>query len=102
MLERLVEQSKDPFARYGLAMEYAKLERPQDALATFAGLRAEQPDYLPMYLMAGQVLIGLGRGEEAGEWLGAGMEVARRSGDAKTLSELEAALAQARASTHGA
>jgi predicted Zn-dependent protease len=91
MLQKLTAQSADPFARYALAMEYAKLDRLDEALATFEALRAANPDYLPMYLMAGQLLIQRLRGPEACQWLDAGMELARRTGDAKALGELDAA-----------
>ena len=35
--------SRDPFAWYGLAMEYRGLERRDEALATFEALRETQP-----------------------------------------------------------
>ena len=53
--------STDPFAWYGLAMEYRALERRDEALATFETLRAQAPDYVPMYLMCGQMLEKMGR-----------------------------------------
>jgi tetratricopeptide (TPR) repeat protein len=82
----------DPFAWYGLAMEYRSLERHEEALATFVALRARAPDYVPMYLMCGQMLEKIGRIGEARAWLSAGIEVARSKGDAHALSELEGAL----------
>jgi predicted Zn-dependent protease len=91
MLEKMAAQSADPFARYALAMEYAKVERWDDALATFQALRSASPDYLPMYLMAGQLLIDRQRGAEACQWLEAGIDLARRTGDTKALGELDAA-----------
>ncbi|MBK7585321.1 MAG: tetratricopeptide repeat protein [Myxococcales bacterium] len=96
MLEKLVEGGKaDSFARYALAMEYKKAERPDDALTTFEALRAADPDYLPMYLMAGQLLIDNRRGDEAKVWLSAGVELAKKQGESKAVAELEAALAVA-------
>lgn len=96
MLEKMVASGKaDSFARYALAMEYKKEERPEDALSTFSALRAADADYLPMYLMAGQLLIDTRRGEEAKGWLAAGIELAKKKGDAKAQAELEAALAVA-------
>lgn len=95
MLEKLVSTNpKDPFAFYGLAMEYRKDGRDDDALRTFADLRAKHADYLPMYLMAGQILVAKGRRDEAREWLNAGIALARTRGDGKTLGELESELAQ--------
>jgi tetratricopeptide (TPR) repeat protein len=82
----------DPFAWYGLAMEYRSLERYDDALAAFESLRARSPGYVPMYLMCGQMLEKLGRSVDARTWLRAGIEAARNKGDAHALSELEGAL----------
>jgi tetratricopeptide (TPR) repeat protein len=84
--------SKDPFAWYGLALEYKSLGRPDDAHATFVKLRALDAKYLPQYLMCGTLLLELGRADEGREWLRAGIEVAREKGDAHALSELESAL----------
>jgi len=82
----------DPFAWYGLAMEYRSLDRHGEALATFEALRARAPDYVPMYLMCGRLLETMGRHAEARAWLSAGVAAARTKGDAHALSELEAAI----------
>jgi predicted Zn-dependent protease len=87
------EGSEDPLAWYGLAMEYRKLERWDEALQTFSTLRTRKPDYVAMYLMCGQMLEGVGRKEEARAWLEAGIEKARAKGDSHAVSELETALA---------
>jgi predicted Zn-dependent protease len=84
--------SPDPFAWYGLAMEYRALERHDDALATFEALRARDPGYVAMYLMCGQMLEKMGRAADARAWLTSGIEAARKKGDAHALSELEGAL----------
>jgi predicted Zn-dependent protease len=95
-LEFLVKMTssgnEDPFVWYGLAMEYRSLERSDEALATFEALRKRTPDYVPMYLMCGQMLEGMGRAADARAWLAAGVAAARAKGDAHALSELEAAL----------
>ena len=83
----------DSFAFYGLGMEYRKEGRIDDAVATFEKLKAKDPEYLPMYLRAGQALIDAGRGAEAKGWLQDGIAIATRKGDGKTLGELESALA---------
>jgi tetratricopeptide (TPR) repeat protein len=83
----------DPFAWYGLAMEFRNLERYEEALATFEQLRVRAPDYVPMYLMCAQMLEKAGRVPDARAWIHAGIEAARRKGDAHTLGELESALA---------
>src|SRR5438045_2536260 len=68
-LEKLTRDgSDDPMAWYGLAMEYKVLERWDEALQTFTTLRARKPDYVPMYLMCGQMLIDRGRTDDARDW----------------------------------
>jgi predicted Zn-dependent protease len=93
-LEKVTEEgSTDPFAWYGLALEYRNLERHDEALQTFTTLRAQKPDYVPMYLMCGQMLEKMGRLDDAREWLGAGIDVAAKAGDNHARGELEGALA---------
>ncbi len=95
-LEKMIAGGQsDPFAHYALGMEYRKVGRVADALATFTSLRGKSPGYLPMYLMAGQMLIADGRREEARSWLEAGIVLAREQGDGKAQGELESALAEA-------
>jgi tetratricopeptide (TPR) repeat protein len=84
--------SFDPFAWYGLAMEYRGLERYDDALGAFEALRERAPEYVPMYLMCGQMLEKMGRAGDARTWLTAGAQAARTRGDAHALGELESAL----------
>jgi predicted Zn-dependent protease len=96
MLETLTQSGKaDAFAWYGLALEYKREGRSADALATFQKLRGLHPEYLPMYLMAGQLLLGEERSDDAKEWLRAGIAVAQSQGNAHALGELESALANA-------
>jgi predicted Zn-dependent protease len=85
--------SADPFAWYGLAMEYRTLERHDEALAAFEALRARAPDYVPMYLMCGQMLEKMGRVEDARGWMAAGVDVAAKKGEAHAAEELQGALA---------
>ncbi len=95
MLESLVAAGKaDAFARYALGMEYRSSGRPEDALRAFADLRVADPAYVPVYLMAGQVLAEAGRRPEAAEWLHEGVRAAQAKGDAHALGELESLLAQ--------
>ena len=94
MLESLTGSGKaDAFAWYGLGMEYRRESRKEDAMGAFEKLRQLHPEYVPMYLMAGQILTELGRHAEAKSWLGAGIEAARAQGNAHALGELESALA---------
>lgn len=46
----------DPFPLYGLAMEYRNSGDFAEAAATFARMAERFPDYVPQYLMHGQLL----------------------------------------------
>jgi len=85
--------STDPLAWYGLAMEYRKLERWDEALQTFTALRTMKPDYVAMYLMCGQMLAGVQRGDEARSWMEEGLVQAKNKGDSHAVGELESAIA---------
>lgn len=86
------EHANDSFSHYGLAMEYVKAGRSQEALETFHKLLGFNPDYTAAYYHAGVLLGGLGRVEEARQMFQRGMEVASRHSDFHTHSELEQAL----------
>ncbi len=95
VLEKMtVAGSKDPFAWYGLALEYKSLGRADDAVATFGKLREIDPGYVPQYLMCGTLLLELGRVDEARAELTLGATAARAKGDSHALSEIEDALAR--------
>ena len=84
--------SEDPLAWYGLAMEYRKMERWDESLQTFTTLRTKKPDYVPLFLMCGQMLLEANRRDDARAWLEAGIEVAKAKNDSHALGELESAL----------
>lgn len=99
MLEKVTASpTADAFAWYGLAMEYRKEGRVEDALRAFETLRTKFPDYLAQYLMAGQLLLDEDRSAEARTWLQQGLLLAENQNNAKALSELQSALEQASAS----
>jgi len=85
----LAEDPNDPFLRYGLAMEYLSEGADAEAVRCFAELRAVSPDYVPAYLQEGQVLIRLGRVDEARAVLRQGIAVAQRQGDAHAAGEMQ-------------
>jgi predicted Zn-dependent protease len=93
LLKATAADGPDPLPWYFLAMELRSLSREEEALATFEKLRARAPEYVPMYLMCGQMLEKMGRSKDAKSWLSAGIEAARKKGDAHALGELEGALA---------
>lgn len=89
----MVEQAPaNSFARYGLAMEYAKSADPSQAVAEFANLIKQDPSYVAAYYHGGQTLEKLGRLDEAKEMYEEGMAACTKKGDAHTRAEIEAAL----------
>jgi len=85
---------KDPFPRYGLAMEYKNAGRLEEAEVEFAHLLSTFPDYTPAYLHAGNLYRALGRRERAADVYRAGIDACERKGDGHALGEIEAALAE--------
>jgi cytochrome c-type biogenesis protein CcmH/NrfG len=90
--EILTENPKDAFARYGLAMEYAGRGDTETAVAEFARLLEEHPDYTAGYFMVAQTLAKAERLDEAKVRLGQGIASARRTGNQHALSEMQAML----------
>ncbi|MBK6575687.1 MAG: tetratricopeptide repeat protein [Sandaracinaceae bacterium] len=89
----IAKGSKDPFVHYARAMELRSLERFDDALAAYQQVMQAFPDYVPTYLMAGQVAEQLGRPADARAALEAGIAAAQRTGDGHALGELRGLLA---------
>ena len=83
---------KDPFPRYGLAMEHRTRGELDQAWTAFLDLLDNFPDYVPTYLMAGGTLVSLGRKDEALVVYRRGIETASRKGDGHARGELESAL----------
>ncbi|MGO9095397.1 MAG: tetratricopeptide repeat protein [Bryobacteraceae bacterium] len=79
-------------ARYGLAMEYAKAGRLEDAVTEFRALLASHPDYAYAYFHAGQTLERLARLGDARQMYTDGIAAAWRAADSHAASELQAAL----------
>lgn len=93
MLQQILQNnSKDAFARYGLAMEYAGRDDLDASLAEFAMLLRDNPDYTPGYFMAAQTLARAGRNEDAKQHLERGIASARREGNGHAEREMQAML----------
>jgi tetratricopeptide (TPR) repeat protein len=92
MLRTMVDQNPgEPFARYGLAMEYSKSGNLEEAVREYRALLEQNESYAAAYYHGGQALEKMGRVEEAREMYEKGIEVTTRSGDMKTRNELQAA-----------
>jgi len=93
MLEQfLAANPNDPFARYGLAMEYSRSGDIETALAEFRKLLELHPDYTAGYQMAGQMLLAAGRTEEGRKMLQDGIACAQRTGNLHAQQEMEGIL----------
>ncbi len=92
-LSAILEQDpKNAFARYGLAMEYAGRGETQRAVAEFARLLEDHPDYTAGYFMAAQTLAKARQTGEAKEKLANGIACARRTGNQHAQREMQAML----------
>lgn len=92
-LQELVRQNpSDTFARYGLAMEYARAGDFAASAAEYKGLVDAHPEYAAAYYQGGKVLERLGRLEEAREFYRMGIAVTTRLGDSHARDELQGAL----------
>jgi tetratricopeptide (TPR) repeat protein len=83
----------DAFARYGLALECAKLGDDAAAQEHFQQLLSANPSYVAGYFQYGQMLARLGENAEARRILSAGVAVADNAGDLHARDEMQAALA---------
>ena len=92
MFEQIIAKgTDDPFVYYGRAMELRSLERHRESLDAFGEIAERFPDYVPTYLMAGQVAELLGLPDDARRWYERGMERAAGK-DPHAHSELGTAL----------
>jgi predicted Zn-dependent protease len=95
MLNEILEQNpSDAFARYGLAMEFSKNGRIEDAMTEFGKLLTTHPDYTPGYFMAAQTLAAANRVDEAKKMLADGIASAKRTGNGHAQSEMEGMLGE--------
>ena len=84
--------SGDPFPLYGLAMEYKRLGRIEEAIRTFGRLVELHPQYVPAYYQFGAALILSGGIGQARETLARGIRIAEGQGNQHAREELVRAL----------
>ena len=93
MLEEFVSKKPDDaFSRYGLAMECMNGGDSSAADSHFRTLLERNADYIPAYLMYGQLLARESRTAEARQILSTGIAAAAKKGDQHARSEMEALL----------
>jgi thioredoxin-like negative regulator of GroEL len=95
MLEEFVaKKPDDAFSRYGLAMECMNSGDPAAADGHFRALIERNADYIPAYLMYGQLLARESRNEDARQVLSNGIAAASKAGNEHARSEMETLLAE--------
>jgi len=93
ILKQMLEQdASNSFARYGLAMEFAKSGDLKSAVAEFKTLIAADNTYVAAYYHCGQTLEKLGDVDGARGIYEQGIAASSKKGDLHTLGEIEAAL----------
>ena len=90
---QLADDPTDPFLRYGVALEHESGGDSKTAADKLASLIADSPDYVPAYLMGGQILAKLGREMEACDVLRLGVTQAKSAGNEHAAGEMAALLA---------
>jgi tetratricopeptide (TPR) repeat protein len=92
-LENLLTQAPgDSRLRYMLANEFKNGGQLEDAAREFRAIIAADASYGPAYYHGGQTLEQLNQLDAARAMYADGIEATRKSGDAHTRGELEAAL----------
>jgi tetratricopeptide (TPR) repeat protein len=92
-LQNMLAQSPtDSRLRYMLANEFKNGGQLEEAVEQFRSILASDASYGPAYYHGGQTLEKLNRLDEARVMYAEGIEATRKSGDAHTRGELEAAL----------
>lgn len=89
----LVDEPRDTFLRYSLAMELEKEGANDASLAKLDELTRDEPPYVPAFFMAAQQLTKLSRINEARTYLRTGIEAARPQGNAHAAGEMSEFLA---------
>ena len=89
----LKDEPRDPFLRYGLAVELDNESRFEESLAIFRTLMTDQPPHVASYFRGAQLLAKLDRVGEARAALRDGIEIARQQGDSHAAGEMSELLA---------
>jgi tetratricopeptide (TPR) repeat protein len=92
LLTFLKESPEDAFLNYALATEYVGLGDDDKAEDIFRTLLEKHPDYIATYYHLGKLLERKAAKEEAILIYEKGIEIAKKSGERHSLSELQSAL----------
>jgi hypothetical protein len=84
----LVDEPRDTFLRYSLAMELQKDGEFEASLRGFHDLMQDEPPHVPAFFMAAKLYAQLGRGDEARGVLRVGIEQSRAQGNQHAANEM--------------
>ena len=91
----LLEDPRDSFLRYTLAMEFRKLNENEKSLKLLAELADnDEPKYVAAFFMAAQQLVELDRLDEARTFLRDGIDEARRQDNQHAAAEMSELLSE--------
>ena len=91
----LLDDPRDSFLRYTLAMEYRKLDENEKSLELLAELaNDDEPKYVAAFFMAAQQLVELDRLDEARAFLQNGIDEARRQDNQHAAAEMSELLSE--------
>lgn len=85
--------SADPFLSYGIALEYGKAGRFDDAIGWLDKTLGLDPHYCYAFFQKARMYIEKGDGERARQVLKTGLETAREAGDEHAHGEIRELLA---------
>lgn len=85
----LVQDPRNTFARYALAMEYMSAGETEPALREFRGVLEVDANYANAFFMGAQTLQRSERIAEAVAWLHDGIACAQRAGNRHAESEMQ-------------
>jgi Tfp pilus assembly protein PilF len=91
--QMLAREPNDTFLLYGIALEHKKLNDPTKAVEYLDRVIALDPGYCYAYHQKGLVYESSGDLDAAKQSYRAGVDAARKKGDAHAQGEIEAALA---------
>lgn len=92
LLEILAQDPNDSFSSYALALEFAGMGKPDEALQMLEGLLTRDASYLPAYQQLGSLYAQAQRSDDAVAILKRGIELARQQHDHHAQSEMQEAL----------
>ena len=84
----LVDEPRDTFLRYSLAMELQKEGECEASLRGFHDLMQDDPPHVPAFFMAAKLYAQLGRVADARRVLREGIEQSRAQGDQHAANEM--------------